>query len=313
MGKRVRKSKSKLLVVELFLLLFISVVLYCNYYLFNKLNNFKIDISKNNSDYKDVVNDLKIKNNELKDILNEIDYYKDIDNNIEIVKKEYFSEIKKLEDEILNGTSNRKIAYITFDDGPYYNTYKVLDILDKADVKATFFTISMNGEYCYDNKNENCFALYKEYVKRGHTIANHTYTHAIKGGLYNSVDSFMNAIIKQEEHIKNQTGGYVTNITRFPGGSSTVKNLKNSIIEALRERGYGWVDWTALDGDGGGLSSTSQAWSNIYKTVNSNIEVILFHDYNSITTAILPDVINYLKENGYECYPLFYESNMVNK
>ena len=100
---------------------------------------------------------------------------------------------------------NEKAVYLTFDDGPYYNTYKVLDILDENNVKATFFTISANGEYCYDNKSENCFNLYKEYYKRGHTIANHTYTHAIFKGLYNSSDSFMDAIERQEEHIKNLT------------------------------------------------------------------------------------------------------------
>ena len=68
-------------------------------------------------------------------------------------KKAYYANIKKLEDEIISGKSDKKIAYLTFDDGPYYNTYKVLDILDKYNVKATFFTTTTNGEYCFDNKN----------------------------------------------------------------------------------------------------------------------------------------------------------------
>ena len=84
-------------------------------------------------------------------------------------------------------------------------------------------------------------------------------------------------------------------------------------MESLRQRGYGWVDWTANDGDGKALYSHEQAWNNLYSTVNDNIEVILFHDYNRITTEILPDVIKYLKDNGYELYPLFYESNMISK
>ena len=278
MGKRVRKSKKGFLVIELFLLVLICVSLYGGYYFYNEINSIKIDLKKNNKDYKNINKSLEDKKKELDGVKSELESYKDLDGKIESTKKEYFEEIKKLEDDIISGKSNRKIAYITFDDGPYYNTYNVLNILDEKDVKATFFTISMNGEYCYDNKSARCFDLYKEYVKRGHTIANHTYTHAIRGGLYNSVDSFMDAIVRQEEHIKNLTG-YTTNIVRFPGGSSTAKSLKEPI-------------------------------SN---TINNNIEVILFHDYNGITTAILPGVIDYLRENGYECYPLFYESNMINK
>ena len=39
-------------------------------------------------------------------------------------EKDYYVAIKELEDAILAGTSNAKIAYLTFDDGPYYNTYR---------------------------------------------------------------------------------------------------------------------------------------------------------------------------------------------
>lgn len=242
-----------------------------------------------------------------------IDIYNDLDKSINEEKTLFFKNLKDLEDKILSGESNRKIAYITFDDGPYYNTHKVLDILDQYDVKATFFTISMNGQFCYDNKSQDCFVMYKEYLKRGHTIANHTYTHAIFGGLYSSVDSFMDAIVKQEDHIRNLTGGYTTNITRFPGGSSTAKGHKEGIMQKLRERGYGWVDWTAQDGDGKALGSTGEAWNNLVSSLDSNIEVILFHDYSAITTAILPEAIQYMKDHGYELYPLFYESNMISK
>ena len=280
---------------------------------------FVLQINYNTRCYKDLVKDNKeipAETAELKkqiEVLdNQINEYKNIDEAINKTKQEYFASIKNVEDQILAGTSTRKIVYLTFDDGPYYNTYKVLDILDQAGVKATFFTTNTNGELCYDNKAFNCHVMYGEYAKRGHTIANHTYTHAIRKGLYNSVDSFMDAVIKQEELIKNYTG-ITTNIVRFPGGSSTAKGLKEPIIAKLRERGYGYVDWSAGDGDGGGLYSVEQAWSNLYSSVNSNIEVILFHDYNGITTAILPDFINYLKTNGYEIYPLFYESNMIKK
>ena len=307
MGKR-----SKVILEIIFLLIIISS-LYLSYYIQEKISLRNKEIKKDNTLLTEEKKSFTENEKKLKLLEEDISFYQNIDSHIQELKDQYFKHIKELEEKIEKGESKDKIAYLTFDDGPYYNTYKVLDILDQYGVKATFFTISMNGEYCYDNKNENCFLLYKEYVKRGHTIANHTYTHGIRRGLYNSVNSFIDAVERQEKHVKEQTGGYVTNIVRFPGGSSTAKGLKYPIIEALKKKGYGWVDWNAGDGDGGALASTDQAWSNLKSTINDDIEVILFHDYSKITTSILPDVITYLRENGYQLYPLFYDSVMIHK
>lgn len=307
-----KRSGKSFLIIELFLIILI-IFSVLGIIFFNKetsINKKKYNLLV--KEYKSKKKVFSNKKEKLAALDEELNSYNNIDESINKIKSNYFESIKKLEDEILNNKSDKKIAYITFDDGPYYNTYKVLDILDESNVKATFFTISANGEYCHDNKSENCFNLYKEYYKRGHTIANHTYTHAIFRGLYSSSDSFMDAIIKQEEHIRNLTG-YTTNITRFPGGSASAKGFKDDIITKLRSRGYGWVDWTAGDGDGGGLSSRDQAWNNFVSTINDKIEVILFHDYNKYTTQILPDAIKYLEENNYEIFPLFYESNVINK
>ena len=312
MEKASRTSKTRIVIfltISLIVIAFTSILsviflLKINYNTkcYNDLVKSNRKLPKEIEKYKNTINSLD----------KEIEDYKNIDQSIIDARNNYFNAIKEVEDQILAGTSTRKIAYLTFDDGPYYNTYKVLDILDQAGVKATFFTTNINGEFCYDNKAFNCHVMYQEYAKRGHTIANHTFTHGIRTGLYNSVNSFMDAVVKQEELIKNYTG-ITTNILRFPGGSSTAKGLKQGIIDQLRARDYGYVDWSAGDGDGGGLYSVEQAWSNLYSSIDSNIEVILFHDYNGITTSILPDFITYLKTNGYEIYPLFYESNMIKK
>ena len=313
MARRNKKNKGLLIVIELVLILFIIILSMAYLYYDNKLNDFKKKHSDLVKEYTSKDKDYKSKEDKLKKLKSEIEEYNNLDESINKYRTEYFKLAKELEDKVSNKQIDKKIVYLTFDDGPYYNTYRVLDILDEYKVKATFFTISMNGQYCYDNKNEDCFKLYKEYVKRGHTIANHTYTHGIRTGLYSSVNSFMDAIDKQEEHIKNQTGGYVANIVRFPGGSSTAGNLKQPIIEKLREKGYGWVDWTALDGDAEGMASYEDGWARLMSTVNSDIEVILFHDYNHITTSILPNYIKYLQENNYIILPLFYDSVMINK
>lgn len=313
MGRKSKKSR-KLFIVSIICLSLISLFSLFVYYHYDKEINKLAEKNGNVVKLKEEKNVLlKSKKDELLKIENNILEMSDLETKLVNMKKKYYSTIKELEDQIISGKNDKKIAYMTFDDGPYYNTYKVLDILDKYGVYATFFTTSINGEYCYDKKDTNCLVLYKEYAKRGHTIANHTFTHAIWRGLYKSADSFIEAVINQENQIKKYADGYITNIVRFPGGSSTAGKLKTSIIEKLREEGYGWVDWSAQDGDGGALKSTEEAWNNLKSSINQDIEVILFHDYSSITTEILPKAIEYLDSKGYVMLPLFYESNAINK
>ena len=73
------------------------------------------------------------------------------------------------------------------------------------------------------------------------------------------------------ERVKRITGEY-SYIIRFPGGSSTAKNLKEPIINSLREKGYGWVDWTASNGDGGDPGNKSKALSRFKKEIDEDIE-----------------------------------------
>lgn len=250
--------------------------------------------------------------NENENIVKEINKLNNLKTLTENEKEEVFKLASKLEKEILDGKSKYKIAYLTFDDGPYYLTDKFLDVLDKYGVKGTFFTIGAGKEVCYDNYYASCSSTYKKIVDRGHTIANHTYSHAIFYGLYSSKQTFINDVKTQEKLIKNKTG-VTTNIVRFPGGSATAGYLKYGIIEELRKMNYGWVDWTAQDGDGGDLKTTTQAWNYFTNSINEKIEVVLFHDYSNITLSILPQAIEYLQNNNYILLPLFYDSVMINK
>ncbi len=238
-----------------------------------------------------------------------------VEEKIKAIKEETFKNISALEQKIQAKESSAKIAYLTFDDGPYYNSWKVLETLDKYGLKATFFTTNINGTKCYENKSANCHELYAEYAKRNMTIANHTYTHAIHKGLYKTTDSFINAVEKQEALISELTGGYKTTIVRYPGGSGSAKAYKvfEGTSKKLHEMGYGWVDWTAADGDGGSGLTTEKAWSNFTHSIDQDIEVILFHDYSRITVPLLPKFIEHLQSKGYIILPLFYESAMVNK
>ena len=90
-------------------------------------------------------------------------------------------------------------------------------------------------------------------------------------------------------------------------------NSNDEYLNELRKNNYGWVDWTAQDGDGGGVANTTVAWNNLTNSINEDIEVVLFHDYSYTTLSILPKAIEYLENKDYILLPLFYDSIKVNK
>ena len=316
MGKGKGKFRKSFIIVTslLFITFTLSFFIFIDYNSYQKLYSENIKL---NNEVKKLENKYKTTFDEHKELEVEEESLTNLKEDTLKLKEDVFSLAKELENKIVSGESDKKIAYLTFDDGPYYSTLEVLDILDKYKVKATFFTIGLDKDICYDNKGTSCADTYKLIVDKGHTIANHTYTHAIRSGLYSSINSFITAVKDQESLIEKRTG-YKTNIVRFPGGSGTAKarlgNYNTEIaISKLREMGYGWTDWTAGDGDGGYLPNTTIAWDNFTKTINENIEVVLFHDYSRPTIEILPDAISYLENNGYILLPLFYDSVKINK
>ena len=308
---KVEKKKSPLKIV-IFILVASILVLGLAIFLFIRYKDDKTTYNKLKKELDKQNESLTAVKLTLEDIKKEEAELEGIDDKISELRKEVNKLTIDLEKAIQAGKTKYKIAYLTFDDGPYYLTHSVIDVLKKKRVKATFFTIGLGKETCFDNSGASCMGLYKKIVDNGHTIANHTYSHLIFNGLYNSTYSFITQVEKQEKLIKDKTG-VTTNIVRFPGGSGTAGTLKNGIISELRKKGYGWVDWSAQDGDGGSLSDTTTAWNNLGSSVNENIEVILFHDYNRITYSILPDVIDWFESKNYIILPLTYDSVKVNK
>lgn len=309
-------GRSKGRVKQIFIIInfiFFASLLVLSYMMYQKYNDNKNEKDKIVTNYKEIMNNKELDDEKIKEINDKIDELNNIDEKIKTLRNDVYKLSSELEKKIKSGETTKKIAYLTFDDGPYYNTYKVLKILKENKVKATFFTTNVNGEKCFDNKNANCHEVYAAIAKENHTIANHTYTHGWNRGLYANTNTFIDAVKKQETLIKEKTG-VVTNIVRFPGGSSTPGYTKGKAMkEALYKAGYGWVDWTASDGDGGSLPNYATGMKNFKGTINDKIEVVLFHDYHQVTTAMLPEVIKYLRDKNYIILPLFYESVMINK
>ena len=233
---------------------------------------------------------------------NEISVYQNIDKSISDKYQEYYSNIALLEDKINRGESSVKIAYLTFDDGPYDLTYQVLDLLKANDIRATFFVLGKDG---VEDR-------YKRIVNEGHTLANHTYYHNIGGGLYDSADSFISQVKKLEDYLYDITG-YRTSIVRFPGGSPTAGKYKDEIVSRLHDMGYNYVDWTSETGDGSSKKlAEKDTWSwYVDTTRDKNIVVLLMHDYNYSTFNNLQRIIDDMRSRGFIFLPLHNKSVMA--
>jgi peptidoglycan/xylan/chitin deacetylase (PgdA/CDA1 family) len=78
---------------------------------------------------------------------------------------------------VLSGATQRRILHFTFDDGPDARTTpRLLDILDRSGVKATFFfsTSRFSGR---EHRNAAAPDLAHEVARRGHQLGSHGYEH----------------------------------------------------------------------------------------------------------------------------------------
>ena len=197
------------------------------------------------------------------------------------------------------GEKVKKIAYLTFDDGPSKNTSKILNILKKYNVKATFF---VNGKPIYKD-------MYIRMNKEGHKIGNHTYCHEYNE-IYTSVEDFKSDVNKLNRLLI-EYGIKPNYMLRFPGGSNNTvsekyggKIIMDELVQVMSEEGYKYYDWNVTSGD---ASKQSLSKEEIVKNVingckNNNNAVILFHDLNPklSTVEALPEVIEYLLSENYE-------------
>lgn len=192
---------------------------------------------------------------------------------------------------------NAKVAYLTFDDGPSANTKKILDVLDKYKIKATFFVIYHSGQE----------SLYKEIVKRGHALGLHSYTHEYST-IYKSETAFWNDQTKLADYLE-KTTGVRPKILRFPGGASNTvsrsycKGIMTALTASAGKKGFSYFDWNVDSGDAdANCVSASKIVSRVKSGLGSQKKpVILMHDTAAKTTTpeALPEVITYLKDKGY--------------
>ena len=199
-----------------------------------------------------------------------------------------------------------KVVYLTFDDGPGPYTEKLLNILDKYNVKVTFFVT--NGFPNYQN-------MIAEEARRGHTVAVHSYTHKYEQ-IYTSVDAFFDDFNKMNDVIKKQTG-HTSNILRFPGGGSNTiskkycQGIMTALTNEVTKRGILYADWNVSSGDAGETTSTQQVASNVISGIQkNNVSTILQHDIKDFSVNAVEQIIQWGQSNGYTFLPLTETSPM---
>lgn len=181
-----------------------------------------------------------------------------------------------------------KVLYLTFDDGPSEYTEKLLDLLDKHHMKATFFMLKESMEN------------YPEAVKRmreeGHGIGLHGVSHE-KNIFYNGTRGPLNEMECANSTLE-KIVGCRTPLIRTPYGSYPY--LSTAQLKTLTTHEYIIWDWNidSRDWSYRNPQKTYCATTKLMNTCQKQPKVILFHDIHHVIET-MELFINWMEENGY--------------
>ena len=185
-----------------------------------------------------------------------------------------------------------KTICLTFDDGPTDSTTpKILDILRKENIPATFFVIGRQ------------ISSRKEILQRtfddGHAIGIHTYSHEYKQ-IYASTSSLLGDIRRCQKSIREVLPEWNSDLYRFPGGEA---GLSDTLISAVKNAGFRICSWNASVEDAVSPNASAEdLYNNAVRSAGEkNHVVLLLHDgvgYRE-TVRALPKIIEYFRSKGY--------------
>lgn len=207
---------------------------------------------------------------------------------------------------------------LTFDDGTSKNYPRLLEILKRNNVKATFFVVGSNL------KSEEGRQWFRQAFADGHYMANHTFSHddltklndaQITATIENTRAAMINAIYPHTGD-----GKHDPDKLRLETSSKVVRppfgNIDMNVDAILKSHGYTSVRWNAdrydwnMPGDDPKTTATilertrdQLAFINEHaaqgKVFNQSI-MDLNHDWQATTVDAVQDLITLVKANGYE-------------
>lgn len=174
---------------------------------------------------------------------------------------------------------SKKMIALTFDDGPNYNTSKVIDVLNKYDIKATFFVL---GSRAINNKD-----ILKKMADSGMEIGNHTYNHLlltkydenkIRSEIEDTSEVIYSATKKRPKLLRPSYGSVNNKIKKVANMPIIIWDIDT-------------LDWK--------YHNSKRITSRVVNKVRDG-DIILMHDIYSASFNALSNIIPILQDNGYE-------------
>ncbi len=183
-----------------------------------------------------------------------------------------------------------KEVVLTFDDGPWpRTTSRVLDALKRECVHATFFLLGRNATAHPE--------LARRALAEGHTVAHHTYSHPLLRRMsleraeaeiergFAAVDSALYGAAHRAP---------ITPFFRFPGFA-----YNKAVLDRLAQRGitvFGADLWAS---DWRRMTPRQEIRLVMERLKAANGGILLLHDTQPHTAAMLPELLREMKRGGY--------------
>lgn len=185
---------------------------------------------------------------------------------------------------ISSGPTDRRVIALTFDDGPWYDTPKFLNVLERKHVPATFFQIGRQiAQYGP--------AVDRRMLADGDVIGDHTWNHVDVAG---DGPRATQEITSTAAAIRRLTG-FQPCLFRAPGGA-----VSSALIGDARGLGFLTVGWN-VDPRDWAMPGAGAIYGNVVANAR-NGAIIIQHDgggNRSETLAALPAEIDTLRARGF--------------
>ena len=178
-----------------------------------------------------------------------------------------------------NASKDDKLVALTFDDGPNYNTNKVLNILNKYNVKATFFVLG--------SKIKGNEYILKKMIGQGMEIGNHNFNHLLLTSF--SEEKIKEEIDKTNDMIYDATGKKA--LLLRPSYGSFNSKIKRTANMPIIIWDVDTLDWK--------YHSSIKIANRVMSKVKDG-DIVLMHDIYSATANALDIIIPKLLEDGYK-------------